>query len=288
MSVRILVVDGYPKESRDELGQGGAGRAADLYVRMLGENLKGIGCDVFFPSDPGSALAPGVDLGDYDGVVWTGCNLTIYDAKDERVGRQLALCREAYQKGVPQFGSCWAAQMAVVAAGGEVRANPRGREMGVARKIALTPEGRGHPLYEGKPAVFDGFISHVDEVTHLPPGAVLLASNSFTRVQAVAVQHGAGAFWGLQYHPEYDLHELARLTFCRVDKLVAGGFFRDRAAALAYVDQLEALHRDPARTDLAWLLGLDADVLTPGVRQCETRNWLTRLVLPTRAARGRS
>ena len=58
--------------------------------------------------------------------------------------------------------------MAVVAAGGTVRANPRGREMGIARKIALTPEGRGHPLYAGKGSVFDAFISHVDEITHLP------------------------------------------------------------------------------------------------------------------------
>ncbi|MBI1985491.1 MAG: hypothetical protein HYS64_02200, partial [Rhodospirillales bacterium] len=91
----------------------------------------------------------------------------------------------------------------------------------------------------GKAEVFDGFISHVDEVTHLPPGAVLLASNAFTRVQAVAVRQGPGVFWGLQYHPEYDLHELARLTFCRIDKLTAGGFFRDRAAATAYVENLE-------------------------------------------------
>ena len=57
----------------------------------------------------------------------------------------------------------------------------------IRRDIQLTPEGHGHPLYAGKPNVFDGYISHVDEVTHLPPGAVLLASNAYTRVQAAAV-----------------------------------------------------------------------------------------------------
>ena len=51
-------------------------------------------------------------------------------------------------------------QMAAVAAGGEVRKNPHGREMGFARKLRLTAEGRVHPMYEGKPDVFDGFISH--------------------------------------------------------------------------------------------------------------------------------
>ena len=39
--------------------------------------------------------------------------------------------------GVPGFGSCWAAQIAVAAAGGRVAASPHGREMGVGRKIKL-------------------------------------------------------------------------------------------------------------------------------------------------------
>src|SRR2546430_17725434 len=117
--------------------------------------------------------------------------------------------------------------MAVVAAGGIVRANPRGREMGVARKIALTPEGRGHPLYFGKSGVFDAFISHVDEITHLPAGAGLLASHAFTPIQAVGVTHKGGPFLGLQYHPEYDLYEIARVNYFRIAQLVLLGFFRD-------------------------------------------------------------
>jgi GMP synthase (glutamine-hydrolysing) len=181
---------------------------------------------------------------------------------------------------VPSFGSCWAAQIAVAAAGGVVRANPRGREMGIARKIHLTPEGRGHPLYFGKGPVFDAFISHVDEVTHLPPGAVLLASNAFTRVQALAVTHEGGTFWGLQYHPEYDLHEMARLAWCRLDKLTQLGFFRDRAAGEGYVNLLETLHQDPSRGDIAWMLGIDEDVMSEDVRLVEVRNWIERLVLP--------
>jgi GMP synthase (glutamine-hydrolysing) len=162
-----------------------------------------------------------------------------------------------------------------------VRANPRGREMGIARKIGLTPEGRAHPLYLGKGNVFDAFISHVDEVTHMPAGTLLLASNAFTHVQAVALTHKGGTFWGVQYHPEYDLHELARLTFCRIDRLIKLGFFRDREAALAYVNLLEALHQDPTRKDIAWLLGVDEDVMNEDIRVAEVRNWIDRLVIPS-------
>lgn len=63
----------------------------------------------------------------------------------------MKLSRDAYEIGLPQFGSCWAAQIAVYAAGGKVAANPKGREMGIARKIYLTDAGRIHPLMEGKP-----------------------------------------------------------------------------------------------------------------------------------------
>lgn len=283
-TARFLVIDGYNREARDELAAGGAGRAGDLYVRMLKKCLPGAECDVVHPADPGASLPKGAALEQYDGIAWTGCSLTIYE-DDPRVGPQIELARAAFESKVPSFGSCWAAQIAVVAAGGIVRANPRGREMGIARKIGLTPEGRGHPLYFGKANVFDAFISHVDEITHLPAGSVLLASNAFTHVQAVSVTHKGGMFWGLQYHPEYDLHELARLTWCRIEKLVKLGFFRDRDAAERYVNLLETLHQDPSRKDIAWLLGIDEDVTNEDVRLTEVRNWIEQLVLPTKARR---
>ena len=284
LAPRFLVIDGYTRAARDELKAGGASVAGDLYAGMLRRILPTARCDVLYPSDPDGALPKGMSLADYDGIAWTGCSLTIYEDTKEVRG-QLDLARAAFEAKVPSFGSCWAAQIAVAAAGGIVRANPRGREMGIARKIALTPEGRGHPMYAGKASVFDGFISHVDEVTHLPPGGVLLAGNAFTHMQAVAVIYKGGVFWGLQYHPEYTLHEMARLTWCRLDKLVTLGFFKDREAGEAYVTLLETLHQDPTRKDIAWLLGVDEDVMSADVRTQEVRNWIENLVLPTMRAR---
>lgn len=277
----FLVIDGYHRAGREELAAGGATPAGELYARMLRKCAPDCTVDIVYPADPGCTLPQGAALASYDGIAWTGSSLTIY-ADDPRVTPQIELAQAAYAARVPSFGSCWAAQIAAVAAGGRVAANPRGREMGIARKIALTPEGRGHPLYAGKPTVFDAFISHEDEVTELPPGGVLLASNAFTHVQAVAVTHHGGHFWALQYHPEYDLHELARLTYCRIDKLVGKGFFPNRAAALDYVEKLETLHRDPERRDLAWLLGIDADVMNEDLRVAEVRNWIEHLVRPSR------
>jgi GMP synthase (glutamine-hydrolysing) len=170
--------------------------------------------------------------------------------------------------------------MAAFAAGGEVKANPKGREMGVARKIRLTAEGLGHPFYAGKPPVFDGFISHLDEVTSLPPGGTLLATGGFTRVMSIEVRHKKGVFWGIQYHVEYDLKEMASLIVAREKKLVQEGFFRDHEDLAAHVGRMKALAAAPSRRDLGFQLGIDGDLLDPGVRECEFGNWIKRLVIP--------
>ena len=283
-SLHFLVIDGYRRDGRETLAAAGATTAGKLYERML------LGChpdasvDILCPADPGSALPHGTSLAAYDGIAWTGSSLTVYDGDDPAVRPQVEFARAAFEAGVPSFGSCWAAQIAVVAAGGRCAANPRGREMGIARKIALTDDGRAHPLYIGKPRVFDAFISHEDEITHLPSGALSLAGNTFSSVQAVCVTHRRGTFWAVQYHPEYDLHELARLTYARRERLTGMGFFADVEAACDYVNKLETLHQDPSRRDLAWLLGIDGDIMNEDVRQAEVRNWIEHLVLPRKRA----
>jgi len=282
-NLRFMVVDGYAKAGREDLIAGGASTAGQLYERMLREHAPGCDVDIIYPADPGATLENGIGLDQYDGITWTGSSLTIYDDAP-KVARQIDFARAAFKAGVPGFGSCWAAQIAVVAAGGVVAAHPQGREMGIARKISLTPEGRGHPLYTNKKTVFDAFISHDDEITHLPSGAILLAGNDYTRIQAVSVVYEGGVFWGLQYHPEYDLHEMARLTYCRREKLTTKGFFLDVNAAIQHVDQLESLHQDNSRLDIAWKLGLDDDIMNMDVRQTEVRNWIEKLVIPSKAA----
>ena len=277
---RLLVLDAYAPEGRAALRDVGATEAGRLYERLLVRLAPGATVDVRYPADPDPELPSGDALASYDGVVWTGSSLTILAADDPPVRRQVELAREVYAAGVPSFGSCWAAQVSVVAAGGRCAANPRGREFGVSRRIALNDAGRAHPLFAGKPPVFDAFTSHADEIVTLADGAALLASNDWSRVQAVSVEHGPGRFWAVQYHPEYDLHEVASLCRLRAPELVAQGTFADAAAAKRYAEDLESLHRDPAQDDLARALGIGADLLDPDLRTREVRNWLAQLAVP--------
>ena len=117
---KILVVDGYKQDAREELVSGGATVAAELYIRMLESLYPNILCDKIFPSDPSASIPQGSNLSDYDGVAWTGCSLTVFEDNLE-VRRQIEFARECFQLGIPGFGSCWAAQIAIVAAGGSCR-----------------------------------------------------------------------------------------------------------------------------------------------------------------------
>ncbi len=278
--LRFLIVDGYPPENREQFTQVGMKWAAHLYRDLLLTYVPDAEYHLAFPSDPGVRLPDESTLRQYHAVLWTGCSLTVYHEHDARVIKMLDLVKLAYKWGVPQFGSCWGAQIAVYAAGGKVEANPKGREMGLGRKIFLTEEGRNHPMYKGKPLVFDGFISHDDHITELPPGAKWLASNSFSRVQAVAVEHENGVFWATQYHPEYNLYEMARLIIARAEKLIKYNFFKNEEDLQAYVEKMQILATNPDRKDLRWQLAIDEDVLDDSIRHCEFINWLQTIVFP--------
>ncbi len=278
MSLRLCIINGYPERNRQALTDAGVAGADELYIRVLETLVPDAKIDVFMIADLGTSLPGGADIASYDAFIWTGSNLTIYE-DDPRVTRQIEFARQVYEVGRPSFGSCWGVQMAAVAAGGEVRKNPNGREMGFGRKIRLTAEGQAHPMYAGKPEVFDGFIMHLDEVSRLPAGAQLLATNEHTPVQGLEVRHRKGIFWATQYHPEYDLYEMARLFIARGENLIKEGFFADRSALEAKVVGMETLGRHPERKDLRWDLAIGDDLLVDRIRQCELRNWLEKLVM---------
>src|SRR5215472_5036 len=81
-------------------------------------------------------LPDGMSLRDFDGLMFSGSPLHIYDRVPEMT-RQIDFARAAFTAGLPVWGSCWGLQLATVALGGTVRRNPRGRELGVARAIKL-------------------------------------------------------------------------------------------------------------------------------------------------------
>jgi GMP synthase (glutamine-hydrolysing) len=277
LQLRLLVADGEAAANRAETAAEQGRTFSDAYVDVLRGLARSAGfdihIDVVYPADPVSAPAGASPLATCDGVVLTGSALHLWKADPESL-RQVEFARAVFAAGAPFFGSCWGLQVAAVAAGGAVRPNPKGRELGFARNITLTEAGRRHPMYTGKMGAFSAPAVHLDEVSALPAGATITAFNGASDIQAAEIVCGSSVFWGVQYHPEYDLTDVARTLRSFGSRLVKDGFYRSKDAMTAHLDEIDALARDPSRTDVAWKLGLEQDILDPAIRLAEVSNWL--------------
>jgi len=283
---RLLVIEGNSPETRAEHEAAGGSIASKGYSDLLQELLPGAIVDVCFPADRGVNLPDDSALEGYDGVTITGSSLHIYDGGAE-VTQQIELARAILEAGTPIFGSCWGLQVLNVAAGGTVRRNPKGRELGFGRRIRLTDAGRKHPMYAGKLDVFNAPTVHMDEVEELAPGATVLASNDVSDVQSVEIRCNGATAWGVQYHPEYRLKEIALIVRRIGQKLIGEGFFLNEADIETFASDLEALDKNPLDKRLAWRHGISKNILERNLRVSEVANWLEFQVLPTRAKRGR-
>jgi GMP synthase (glutamine-hydrolysing) len=285
--IRFLVIDGNKREGRERHARDWGMTPGDAYSHVVKTLEPAAICDIALPTDDGANLPDAAGLSSYDGVFLTGSALHIYQI-EPAVTRQIELMRAVYASGAPAFGSCWGIQVGVVAAGGAVAANPKGREVGIARRIAMTQAGTCHPLLAGRPPVFDAPAIHLDAVASPPPGAEILAWNSLTPMQAAEIRHDGGMFWGVQYHPEFSLAETAVILRRMAPSLIAEGFRRTGEDVARYCDELTELDNDPTRSDLAWAHGLDEQVLDPVLRLTEIRNFLKHRVQPEMSARGRA
>ena len=119
--------------------------------------------DICYPADAGANLPGKEGAEGYDGAVITGSALHVYK-RGPHIDPQIELAKAVLAAKTPLFGSCWGLQVITVAAGGSVRKNPKGREIGFGRRIRLTAAGRGHPMYAGKDEVFNSVTVHLDEV----------------------------------------------------------------------------------------------------------------------------
>lgn len=275
---RLLLLEGNTADKRARAHDLGVRNSSEIYALAIAAHFPQIELDVLNGADPGEAMPHGRTWADYDGFVITGSSLHAYDT-DFAVTNQIALVAQAAEHALPIFGSCWGLQIAAVAAGGEVGLSPRGREVGFARKIALNPAGHSHPMFAGKPAVFDAPCIHYDEVVRLPENATLLASNRHSAVQAAVIPLGRSEVWAVQYHPEFDLGQIVQLYTLYEDDMVAQGFFADATALIAYRDKVAALAASGSRADLAWQLGVDEDLTDDNVRRAEIIAWIEACVL---------
>ena len=94
--MKVLIVDGNEKSASDRYTELGMLTQYEVYKKVL-ENISDIKLDivVIHPANFNDFLPKGINLDDFDGIVWTGSVLNIYDCGPS-IERQIDLAKNLF------------------------------------------------------------------------------------------------------------------------------------------------------------------------------------------------
>jgi len=214
----ILIVEGNLKEENQNFIDVGIQTHTESLKDSLNYFSNNLNFDVVNPSSDNNLDLINKNLSKYDGLIWGGSSLNIYNATPE-IKRQIEFMKVCQKKVKNILAICWGMQVAVTAAGGEVR-KAISSNIGIANEIMLSEDGLKHPIYKNKSNKFNSPAFNFDEVVKLPNNAICLASNKINKIQSLYFNVGDTKIWGLQYHPEITYEKMISLIEFRKDKLI--------------------------------------------------------------------
>ena len=216
---KILIVEGNLREENESFSKVGIQTHTESLKDSLNYFTKELNFDVINPSSDQNLQSVNKNLESYDGLIWGGSSLNIYNDTPE-IRRQIEFMKECQKKVKNILAICWGMQVAVTAAGGEVK-KADSSHIGIANAITINENGLNHPLYKNKDQKFNSPAFNFDEVKTLPQDAICLASNKINKVQSLYFQINDTKIWGLQYHPEITYEKMISLIEFRKDRLIA-------------------------------------------------------------------
>ena len=149
------------------------------------------------------------------GVIITGSAANVPDQEPWMIVAQEWL-RVLVPRGVPTFGVCFGHQLLAQALGGEVRLNPKGREISTVEVERSTDD----PIFDGVRKSFAANSCHVDTVAVLPEAACALASSESDDHQCIRFTPSC---YGVQFHPEFDEEIMRGYVHGRAELIINEG-----------------------------------------------------------------
>ena len=219
MAKKILIVEGNLKEENNNFSKSGIPTHTESLKESLSFFTNSLDLDVVNPSSDTNINSVIKDLKKYDGLIWGGSSLNIYNDTIE-IRRQIEFMKECFKNIKRILAICWGMQVAVTAAGGEVKKSNNGVHIGIAQNISVNENGIKFPLYKNKKNIFNSPAFNFDEVVTIPKDSTILASNKVNKVQSLNFETGISEIWGLQYHPEITYDKMIRLIKFRKDRLI--------------------------------------------------------------------
>ena len=217
-NLNILIVEGNLRDENKDFTDVGIPTHTESLKESLNYFTKDLNFDVVNPSSDKNIESTKSKLLNYDGLIWGGSSLNIYNDTPE-IRNQIDFMKECQKKVKNILAICWGMQVAVTAAGGEVKKASRSH-IGIANEITINEHGFVHPLYKNKDKKFNSPAFNFDEVVTLPINCVCLASNKINKVQSLFFEVEKTKVWGLQYHPEITYEKMISLIEFRKDRLI--------------------------------------------------------------------
>ncbi len=254
---KILIIEGNVKKDNQALLNYGIETHSTSMIKTISNYTKSLKIDVFNPTC-GNLKQKVLELDKYDGLIWGGGSMHVYEEKSE-IRCQLDFMKECFKRVKKIFAICWGMQVAVVAAGGEVKKSSKGTNIGISKNIELTDLGLRHELYINKPKKFNTPAYNYDEVTKIPDGAKHLSFNNINHIQGTSFKIGDCDIWGIQYHPEITYDKMISLINYREKSLLTDNLiFKDRDDLKKHITDINNENKN----------------CIPETRMKEVENWL--------------
>ena len=235
---KILLVEGNLREENQSFTDGGIKTHTESLKDSISFFTNKLELDVVNPSSDMNLTEVTEDLTKYDGMIWGGSSLNIYNDTVE-IRRQIDFMRECQKKIKNILAICWGLQVAATVAGGVVKRCNKGAHRGIAHNVKINENGLSHPLYKNKNQTFNTPAFNFDEVATLPNNSILLSSNEINNVMGVNFKNGISNIWGIQYHPEITYDKMISLIHFRKDKLLNNKAFIDENEINSHVKMIE-------------------------------------------------
>ena len=258
---KILIVEGNLKEENQSFTEGGIKTHTESLKDSISYFTNNLEIDVVNPSSDKNISEVAKDLEKFDGLIWGGSSLNIYNDTVE-IRRQIEFMRSCQNKIKKILAICWGLQVAATVAGGQVKRCMTGSHRGIAHNIEINSNGLQHPIYKNKNETFNTPAFNFDEVVKLPENSILLASNPINKVMGVNFKSGVSDIWGIQYHPEITYDKMISLIHFRKDRLLNNKAFVDEQEINNHVSMI-AEENKKSNKDL---------------RMRELENWLNYLL----------
>jgi len=235
---KILIVEGNLKEENQDFINSGIPTHTESLKESISYFTNNLDIDVANPSSDQDISEKVKDLNKYDGLIWGGSSLNIYNDTIE-IRRQLDFMKECQKKIKKILAICWGMQVAVTAAGGLVKKCDKGSHRGIAYNIEINQYGANHQIYKDKQKKFNTPAFNFDEVVTVPEGATILSSNQINNIQGLNFKINSSNVWGIQYHPEIPYEKMIRLIHFRKERLLEKKAFKSGDEIVTHVKSIE-------------------------------------------------